>query len=99
LGLAYSRHDELQEQFVKFTNEVIKRGFKRFGSKAIFERIRWETAVPDVRGRPSFKLSNNFHAFYARKFIAEHPEHTGLFALHDQPSKNKPPLKGPDPLW
>lgn len=109
----YTRYDELLEdfqrfdaespevwdEFVRFTNEAIKRGFRHFGSKAVFERIRWETAVPNTQGEVDFKLSNNFHAFYARKFNDEYPEQKNFFVLKDQISKNQPPKKGVDPLW
>jgi len=35
----------------------------------VFERIRWETDQADVDGRSTFKLNNNYRAFFARWFM------------------------------
>ncbi len=47
-----------------------------FGAKAIFEQIRWNTAI---KGDPPFKVNNIYTPFYARKFEAEFPEHKDFF--------------------
>lgn len=109
----YSRHDELYdgfvefhnehpefwEQFVKFTEEAMDRGFKQFGSKAVFERIRWETAVADQKGQDTTHLKNAYHAFYARMYIEKFPEHKDFFETRFQPSTLKPAKHPVDPLW
>jgi len=38
----HRRHPEVWELFVKFTFEMINRGYKNYSVNAIFERIRWE---------------------------------------------------------
>ena len=108
-----SRHKEIADQFVAFHNshpeiwelfehfafEKIKQGFKNYSSKGIFERIRWEIALPEPEGS-DFKLNNNYTAFYARTFMLRHPQYEGFFRLREQisiyaPATNLPPL-GPD---
>ena len=70
--------------FIKFTKEIISRGFQNYSAKAIFERIRWETDEADVDGKSSFKLNNNYTAWYARKFMERYPEYDGFFRTRKQ---------------
>lgn len=98
-----TRKDEIDEQaeafhqkypmvsvlFVKFTNEVISRGFSHYSVNAIFERIRWETDQADVDGKSTFKLNNNYRAWYARKFMERYPEHEGFFRTRTRISKEQ----------
>lgn len=73
-------HDANKHIYTKFEEialETIKKGFKNFGAKGVFEIIRWQTGVSangDV-----FKLCNNYTPFYARLFEQKHPEHAGFF--------------------
>ena len=67
------------EQFKATTFEAIKRGFKTYGSKGIFEIIRW-TQAGDIKD-DGFKLNNNYTSDYARKFMLEFPQHKGFFKL------------------
>lgn len=64
--------------FERFALEAIAAG-ARLGSKAIVERMRWETAV--VTRGDTFKLNNNWTAALAREFVERHPEHDGFFEL------------------
>ena len=87
---AFSKqHPYVSVLFVKFTKEIISRGFKNYSAKAIFERIRWETDVPDVAGRSTFKLSNNHRAWYARKFMETYPEYAGFFRTRPRKSADQ----------
>ncbi len=96
-----TRYDEMREQviafhkanprvmelFERFTFELIRRGFKNYSSKAIFERIRWETDQADYDGRSTFKMNNNYTSFYGRAFMNKYPEHDGFFRTRRQVSK------------
>jgi hypothetical protein len=75
--------------FVRFTFEVIHRGFKNYSAKSIMERIRWETDQAEGEG---WKINNDFTSFYARKFMACNPQYSGFFRLREQVSKSKPAL-------
>jgi hypothetical protein len=107
-----TRHDELREQvvvfhrenplvwelFCKFTFDLIGRGFKNYSAQhGVFSRIRWETDQADSDGNSTFKINNNYSAFYARAFMKKYPQHDGFFRTREQTSKGEsatglPPL-------
>ena len=74
-----AKHPKVNKLFVAFTKEVIDRGFKHYSVKAVFERIRWETDQADTDGKSTFKLNNNYTAWYARRFMKAFPEYDGFF--------------------
>lgn len=63
------------QQFERFTLDAIKTR-RRFGAKAIMERVRWET---EVSRNEEFKVSNNWTAYYARIFALKHPTYRDYF--------------------
>lgn len=65
--------------FVRFTLEVVRAGHRHYGAAAIFERIRWHMEIET--SDPEFKLNNDYRAYYARKFMRQHPEHEGFFRV------------------
>ena len=96
----HKENPKVWEYFVRFTFEVIHRGFKNYSVNGIFERIRWETDQADVDGKSTFKLNNNYRAFFARWFMDVYPEHSGFFRIRSMPrelqlAKNLPEL-GPE---
>lgn len=75
----HKENPEIWNQFKKTTLEAIEKGFYNYGSKGIFEIIRWEQG-----GRiksDGFKLNNNYTSDYARKFMSEFPRYNGFFRL------------------
>ena len=105
-----TRREQLEEQakqchienpfiwrlFVKFTHEMIDRGFSHYSAHAIFERIRWETDQADAEGRPTFKINNNHRSFYARWFMMKYPQHDGFFRTRRLTSDDKPATDMPE---
>jgi hypothetical protein len=84
----HKEHPEVWDLFVKFTFELIKRGFQHYAAQhGVFARIRWETDQADVDGNPMFKINNNYSAFYARRFMRMHPRHDGFFRTRTQTSR------------
>jgi len=83
-------HPEVWSYFVMFTNQLVARGFRNYSSQGVFARIRWETDRVDDDGNSTFKISNNYSAFYARRFMSEYPEYEGFFRTRTQPSKAEP---------
>ena len=81
------RHPVVWRLFVKFTQEMIDRGFANYSTNAIFERIRWETDQADSDGKSTFKLNNNHRPFYARWYMNAFPEHRGFFRLRQMTSE------------
>ena len=82
----HQRYPRVSILFFKFTKEIIDRGYQNYSSKAIFERIRWETDTPDVDGKSTFKLSNNHTTWYARKFMETFPQYKGFFRTRPRKS-------------
>lgn len=89
-------HPEVWDLFVRFTLDRIKRGFRNYSSKAIFERIRWETDSAGGDGVSSWKLNNNYPAFYARRFAKIFPEHAEFFRTRKQTSIYDDPTTLPE---
>lgn len=90
-ALTYHKNNpDVWENFVLFTLDRINRGYKRYSTKAIFERIRWEMNRSEIVGDSEFKLPNNHTAFYARWFMDAYPEHKGFFRTRTQTSSHKP---------
>lgn len=85
----HKRHPEVWSLFCDYTFMMINRGYKHYSAKAVFERIRWEKDAGGD-GVTSFKIGNNYPAFYARRFMKMYPQHEGFFRLREQTSHNKP---------
>ena len=60
-----------------YVSQAMRAGYTHYSIKAIFERIRWHEEI-ETKG-DEFKLNNAFHAYYARLFHKDHPEHDGFF--------------------
>lgn len=77
---------QVYEAFVRLALELKTMGAKRFGAKAIFEKIRWETRVRAIQepGFPVLKVNNNYPAYYARKLASTDPVFwRGFFEFRD----------------
>lgn len=77
----HEAHPEIWDAFKKTTLEAIRRGFKNYSSKSIFEIIRWHRSG-EIK-RDGYKVNNNYTADYARKFINEFPEHKDFFRTRE----------------
>lgn len=76
--LKYHRENpQIYTMFERFALQVIQAGRKNFGVGAIAERLRWYSAMETIGD--SYKINNNYRAFYARLFEAQHPEYAGFF--------------------
>ena len=90
------KHPHVRGLFIKFSFEIIERGFNNYSVNAIFERIRWETDQADVDGKSTFKLNNNYRAWYARRFMETYPEYDGFFRTRHRLSGGKDALGLPE---
>lgn len=78
------KHPEIWSEFVRITRQLISRGCCHYGSKAIFEIIRYHTAIrADGDGEP-FKINNNHTKYYAIKFMRVFPQHEGFFEIREK---------------
>lgn len=66
------------ENFVRFTDEALAAGHSKMSAWFIINRIRWYVSVETTQDE-GFKISNNFIAYYSRKFMATFPEKGKVF--------------------
>lgn len=67
---------DVWRMFVKYTMRMIRKGQEHYGAKAIFEIIRYHSIV---RAKGTYKVNNNYTAYYARKFHRVFPMYDGFF--------------------
>lgn len=79
-------HPEIYEVYKNVAEEFIKKGAIKMGSKRIIEEIRWHKLV---KTNEFFKVSNNYTAYYARKFVNDHPHYAGIFNFKPLRATNK----------
>jgi hypothetical protein len=70
------------EAFQQIATQLLARGRRQHGARAILERVRWDLSLTTTGD--DFKLNNNFVALYARKLIAEDSRFSKFFALRTQ---------------
>jgi hypothetical protein len=70
------------ELLVRFSRELLDRGYHHCGISLIWERMRWEmvlrTADPD-----GFKLNNDWRSRYARLIMEREPDLDGFFRIRE----------------
>lgn len=74
----HKQNPHIYELFCKYSCEAIKSGKKRMSHWLVANRIRWDAEVV-TNTDEQYKISNDFIALYARKFMEEHPQHNGFF--------------------
>ena len=84
----HGNHPKVWRLFCEFTFEMMDRGYSHYSVNAVFERIRWEIDAGGD-GTASFKLNNNYRAFYSRRFMNTYPKYAGFFRTREQTSKDK----------
>jgi hypothetical protein len=83
------------ELFMQFACEV-RVHHSHFSADAVLHRIRWEVATTTTEYEAgSYKINNNYSAFYARKLMAADPEDfAGFFRTRtsaaDEPLEAQP---------
>ena len=70
---------KIMEYFIRFADEVRRKGFRKYSANAIFERIRWHVSIETTDGE--FKISNNHRAYYARRLMAIDGRFEGFFCV------------------
>ena len=80
-------HPEVWSLFVRFSLEMIERGYSHYSAQSVIERIRWEKDAGSD-GTSAFKINNNFTAFYSRRFMRMYPQYEGFFRTRHQVSED-----------
>lgn len=73
----HADNPEVYAKLVEFATAAVDAGAAHIGIGMLYERLRWYTAV-EAR-QDTFKINNNYRAFYARKMMAEYPRLAGIF--------------------
>ncbi len=79
-------HPQVMDLYRKFARERLATG-RRFGLKALTERVRWECAAA---GGDDFKINNNWPAYIARRLAREIPEIAGLIECRIAKAADRP---------
>ena len=79
----HQAHPDVYALFKRFTLEVFRRGHRRFGARAIWERMRWHLAI-DVADEAAHKLNDHFVPYYARLVMLRNPHLDGMFSRRDR---------------
>lgn len=73
----HKANPHVYDMFERFALDAIQQGHTHLSAWLIVNRIRWEVAM-ETSG-DDFKISNDFIAYYARLFHANHKKHEGFF--------------------
>ncbi|MND52515.1 hypothetical protein D3C80_435320 [compost metagenome] len=67
--------------FEQHTFDLINAGVTKSSAWLVANRIRWEVLIKTYGNE--YKISNDFIALLARKFMADHPKHQGFFTVKE----------------
>ena len=67
------KHPEVVALFLSFAKERMAIG-RRFGIKAIVERVRWEMPIKFPERQGDFRLNNSWTAYLSRDLLAIEPK-------------------------
>lgn len=67
--------------FIKFSTQAKESGKKQYSAKSVFERMRWHVDIETVG--ETFKLNNNYTAYYARKIMQDYSEFYNFFSIRE----------------
>lgn len=91
----HEQHPEVWSLFVKFSFDLVNRGFKNYSVSGVFDRIRWESGAGED-GVCKFKISNDYKPFYARRFNRMYPGANNFYRMRKQTTKDKPATGAPE---
>ena len=78
----HAENPHIYNLFCKYAQEAIDSGKTRISHWLIINRIRWDSEVL-TETEDKFKISNDYIALYARKFIKDNPHMEGFFQLKE----------------
>lgn len=80
-----AEHPGIYIAFSRIALAGIAEGKKHWSADAIMQIMRHETGIKD--GDPHLKINNHHRAYLSRRFMAEHPQHSGFFAVRESRSE------------
>ena len=78
-----AQHPEIYQEFRHIAQDLLRRGRKHYGSKAILEVIRYHRILSGKSEREVFKINNNYSSRYARKLVDEDERFADFFELRE----------------
>jgi hypothetical protein len=78
----HSDNPDVYRKLVDLCEECRIIGLKKFGMRALWERMRWYFQVE--LGEEAFKLNDHYPPYYARFIMERHPELRGFFETRDR---------------
>lgn len=80
-------HPEVYTEFKRMAQQLLARGIKHYGAKAIMEVIRYHRTVSmEGQGEP-FKVNNNYTSRIARKLMDDDERFVDFFETRELKSK------------
>ena len=79
----------LYQRFKQLAFELIAKGRRRYSSKTIVCVMRFQHDI-STNADDEFKINDVVTSRYARKFLAEHPEHADFFELRELRAEKAP---------
>jgi hypothetical protein len=71
----HRQHPEIYARFCHYAKQAAARR-DHYSAKSVFHRVRWDTEIGESG---DFKIDDGWISHYARKFMADYPEHEGFF--------------------
>ena len=86
----HKANPEIYRMMRMFAYEQINSGKTKYSCQHILYRIKWDIDKRDY-GDTDFKIPSYASPWYARKFIADHPQYGDFFTLRKMPTAKKSP--------
>ena len=77
------KHPQIYRLFIKYAFQIAQKR-KYYSAKAIFHRIRWESAVSGADEENEFKISDGCISHYARQFMKDYPQYRNFFKTRNR---------------
>jgi hypothetical protein len=82
-----ANNPDVWKLFIKYAQEALAKGVTKYSAAAIIHRLLWDLNVENKSRKRLFRVNHDFCAGYARKFVAEFPEHKNFFNIKKRPSE------------
>ena len=79
----HTKNPHVYEQLENLALQLRRSGVTRWGMKALWEVLRYELVLRTSSSARSFRLNNNYPAYYARMLMDSHPELNGFFETRE----------------
>jgi hypothetical protein len=75
----HAENPHIYAQLERLAFKLRNRGVEKWGIKALWEVLRYELAIATNSPVSTFRLNNNYTAYYARLLMERNPEDLGGF--------------------